>query len=95
MAEQLKLLEIEESYNLNNLRNICSEFVKKKFPCPVEDEEFDDYLQMIQDEADLEFAARLRKIADDIENRILNPMRKEIKEVYKDLTNDKKNYIIK
>lgn len=87
MAEQLKLLMIEESYNLANLRDMCRDFVKKKFPSPMEDEDFDEYMEFLQQEADLEYVARLRKIADEIEARVLNPMKKDIREVYKDLTN--------
>lgn len=95
MAEQLKLLTIEESYNLVNLRDICREFVKKKFPSPMEDEDFDEYMEFLQQETDLEYVARLRKIADEIENRVLNPMKKDIREVYKDLTIDKNGGSIK
>ena len=95
MTEQLKLLVVEETYNLNNLRDICRDYVKKKFPNPVEDEDYDEYNKMLSDESDLEFAYRLRKIADQIEQRVLTPMKKEIKEVYKDLTTSKKDYIIK
>lgn len=86
MAEQLKLLEVEETYNIGDLREICREFVRKKFPKPTEDEDIDEYMEFLNDEADLEYVARLRKIADDIESRILNPMKKNIQEIYKDLT---------
>ena len=86
MAEQLTLLNVEESYSLVGLKDSCMAYVKKKFPSPVEDEDFDEYLKMLNDEADLEFVDRLRKIADQIESRVLNPLKKDIRLVYKDLT---------
>lgn len=79
---QLNLFEIKESYSLVNLRDLCLRETKEKFPNPVDGEEYEEYLAMVQDEADLLFAERLRKIADDIEKRILEPQSQMIKETY-------------
>lgn len=85
MEEQLSLINTNESYSLVNLKDSCYKFVKKKFPSPMECEEYEDYLQMLADEADLEFAFRLRVIADTIEKRILEPLKNNVRETYRDL----------
>lgn len=82
MSEQLDFFGNRESYNLNNLRKLCRDEVKKKFPSAVDGEDYLQYLSYIADESDLLFAERLRKIADDIENRILGEQKKIIQEVY-------------
>ena len=84
--EQLNLIEVDNTYSLVGLRDACVVFVKRKYPKPAEEESLDEYLQFLKDEADLEFVDRLRKIADQIEAKVLNPMKKDIREVYKDLT---------
>ena len=93
--EQLKLLEVEENYSLVGLKESCILFVKRKYPKPAEDESLEEYNEFLRDEIELEIAYRLRKIADQIEGRILNPMKKDIREVYKDLTTDVKKDIMK
>ena len=70
MSEQINLFQVEESYGLVNLKQSCYEYVKRKYR-PVECEDFNDFLEFIRSEAELEFAIRLRKIADDIEKREL------------------------
>ena len=82
MSEQLDLLKKEESYNLAHLRKICRDFVKAKYPSPVDGEDYLDYLEFIQTESDLEFATRIRKIADQIEERIYGKQKEVIREVY-------------
>ena len=82
MSEQLDFFGNRESYNLNNLRKLCRDEVKKKFPSAVDGEDYLQYLSYIADESDLLFAERLRTIADDIENRILGEQKKIIQEVY-------------
>lgn len=82
MSEQLDFFGNKESYNLNNLRKLCRDEIKKKFPSAVEGEDYLEYLEFIGQESDLLFAERLRKIADDIENRILGTQREIIREVY-------------
>lgn len=82
MSEQLDFFGNRESYNLNNLRKLCRDEVKKKFPSAVDGEDYLQYLSYISDESDLLFAERLRKIADDIENRIFGEQKKIIQEVY-------------
>jgi len=79
---QLNLFEIKESYSLINLRDLCLRETKEKFPNPVEGEEYDDWQAFINDESDLLFAERLRKIADEIEKRILEPQSEMIRETY-------------
>lgn len=91
---QAELFTVEESYNLVRLRDSCYEFVKKKYPTPVEDEDYEDYLQMLRDEADLEFCARIRVMADQIEKRILEPQKQTIRNVYGYLTKPKQKVII-
>lgn len=93
--EQLKLLEVEHSYSLVGLKESCVLFVKKKYPKPAEDESLEEYNEFLRDEAELEFVDRLRKMADQIEARVLNPMKKDIREVYKDLTTNLKKDIMK
>ena len=70
MTEQPTLFQVEESYNLANLKQICYDFVKGKYT-RTECEDFSDFMEFIRSEAELEFAIRLRKIADDIEKREL------------------------
>lgn len=82
MSEQLDFFGNRESYNLNNLRKLCRDEVKKKFPSAVDGEDYSEYLKFIGEESDLLFAERLRKVADDIENRILGEQKKVIREVY-------------
>lgn len=82
MSEQLDFFGNRESYNLNNLRKLCRDEVKKKFPAAVDGEDYLQYLEFVGQETDLLFAERLRKIADEIEERILGEQRKIIQEVY-------------
>ena len=79
---QLDLFDIKESYSLVGLRDLCLKETKKNYPKPVEGEDWEDYISYIEDESDLLFAERLRKIADDIEKRILEPQSQMIRETY-------------
>lgn len=83
MDNELTLFKINESYSLVNLKDLCIRETKERFPKPVDGEEYEDYLDMIRDESDLLFAERLRKIADDIEKRILEPQKQMISETYR------------
>ena len=69
--------------DLKRLRNKCSIFIKEKYPRPVECEEYSDYLDMLEEETDLELAHRLHEMAEKIESRIYEPQRKIIQEVYR------------
>jgi len=81
MEGELTLFKMEDSYSLVGLRDLCLRETKERLK-PVEGEDYEEYLEMINDESDLLFAERLRKIADDIEKRILEPQSKMIKETY-------------
>ena len=79
MIEQMRLFDTDDSYSLINLKESCKVYIKKKYPNPIEDESWEEYLKMLSDETDLEFVARLRKIADDIEKRVLEPVKEEVR----------------
>lgn len=81
MEYELTLFKIEDSYSLVNLRDLCLRETKERIK-PVDGEDYEEYMETIKDEADLLFAERLRKIADDIEKRILEPQSQMIKETY-------------
>lgn len=83
MGEELTLFEVKESYSLVNLKDLCLRETKEKYPKPMDGEDYDEYITYIQDESDLLFAERLRKIADDIEKRILEPQKEMINETYR------------
>ena len=83
MGEELTLFEIKESYSLVNLKDLCLRETKEKYPKPMDGEDYEDYVAYLNDESDLLFAERLRKIADDIEKRILEPQKQMIDETYK------------
>ena len=82
MQEQIELFDIKKSYNLNNLRKMCRDEVKAKFPSPIDGEDYLDYLAFIQSESNLLFAQRLREVADEIERKEFEPQRQMIQEVY-------------
>lgn len=82
MDGEMTLFEIGESYSLVGLKDLCLRETKQKFPKPVDGEDWEEYNLMIQDESDLLFAERLRKIADDIERRVLEPQSQMIRETY-------------
>lgn len=69
MSEELFLFEQIESYSVNNLRQECEEYIRKKYPRPIKDEDLWEYQQFLRSEINLEFAHRLRIIADDIERK--------------------------
>ena len=83
MGEELTLFEIKESYSLINLKDLCLRETKEKYPKPMDGEDYEEWQNFISDESDLLFAERLRKIADDIEKRILEPQKQMIDETYK------------
>ncbi len=82
MEYELTLFKIEDSYSLVNLRDLCLRETKEKFPKPVDGEEYEEYLEFVQQESDLLFAQRLKDIASNIERRILEPQSQMIKETY-------------
>lgn len=88
MDEQLDLLQVDDSYSLVGLRDSCTLYVKRKYPKPADEESFEEYVQFLKDEADLEFVERLRRMANQIENRVLNPIRKTAKQLYSNLTEE-------
>lgn len=79
---QLNLFDVKESYSLVNLKDLCLRDTKEKYPKPVDGEDYDEWMAFINDESELLFAERLRKIADEIEKRILEPQSQMIKETY-------------
>ena len=83
MDNELTLFKINESYSLVNLKDLCIRETKERFPKPVDGEEYEDYLDFINQEADLLFAERLRNIALSIEKRILEPQKEAINETYR------------
>ena len=83
MDVEMTLFEIGESYSLVGLKDLCLRETKQKFPKPVDGEDWDEYLEFVQQESDLLFAQRLKDIASNIEKRILEPQSKIIKETYK------------
>lgn len=82
MSEDWTLFEVKESYSIVGLRDLCVRETKSKLK-PVEGEDMEEFNKEIQEEADLLFAERLRKIADDIEKRILEPQSQMIQETYR------------
>lgn len=69
MEEQIDLFNIEETYNLANLKQICYEFVKKKYT-RVDCEDYDEFMEFLDIEAKYEYIERLRKIADNMEKEL-------------------------
>lgn len=82
VEEQLELLEVKQSYSLVNLKDICFEEIKKQYPKALEEEEQEEYLDFIHDEAMLLFAERMRGLAQEIEDRIYNKQKEDIKILY-------------
>lgn len=79
--EEPMLFNVDESYSLVGLRDLCIKETREKYK-PVEGQDYEEFLDELRDEADLLFAERLRKIADTIEKRILEPQSRIIKETY-------------
>jgi len=82
MDGEWTLFEIKDSYSLIGLRDLCLRETKERIK-PVDGEDMDEFQAFIRDEADLLFAERLKKIAEDIEKRILEPQSEMIRETYK------------
>ena len=80
--DELTLFKIEDSYSLVGLRDLCLRETKENYK-QVDGEDINEFEKELRDEADLLFAERLRKIADDIEKRILEPQSQIIKETYR------------
>ena len=80
--DELTLFKIEDSYSLVGLRDLCLRETKENYK-QVDGEDINEFEKELRDEADLLFAERLRKIADDIEKRILEPQSQMIKETYR------------
>lgn len=81
MEWEFTLFKMEDSYSLVGLRDLCLRETKEKMN-PVDGEDWDEFVKNVQDEADLLFAERLKKIAEGIEKRILEPQRQMIRETY-------------
>ena len=80
--DELTLFKIEDSYSLVGLRDLCIRETKENYK-QVDGEDLDEFERELRDEADLLFAERLRKIADGIEKRILEPQSQMIQETYR------------
>ena len=83
MSEELDLFYVDESYDLSKLKQICQNITRKKFPTPVDGEDFQDYELFIREETDLLFAQKMREEADRIEQRILGTQKKIIQTLYR------------
>lgn len=66
-----KFIDVTQMHDWSELYKSCREEIKKRFPKPVQDEEYDDYLQMIEDETALEMAEQFKKIAEQLEKIVL------------------------
>lgn len=80
--EDSTLFKLTNSYDIKILKDVCRAEIKKQFPKAVEEEDYSDYLEFIEDETNLLYAQRLREIADEIENRVLKPQKLKIKCLY-------------
>lgn len=63
----------------------CRDIAKSRLPMPVKGETIDEYREELRDETRLEFAYRLRKLADDIEKSTLERQKNLIEYFYKDI----------
>ena len=77
----MDLLKIEESYNLRTVEEDSRNAVKKRFK-PCEEQSIEEYEQELEDEIRLEIAYRLRKIADQLEEKALKEQRQTIRLIY-------------
>lgn len=82
MVEQLELLEVKQTYSLLHLKDMCFDETRKQYPKAVEGELQEEYLEFVRSEAMMLFAQRLRELADDIERKELEPIKKNIKIMY-------------
>ena len=62
---------IDTPYSLVRLKNECYEWAVKNFT-KIDDEDDEDFKQRLVDESELEFAERLRQIADAVEKVVFN-----------------------
>ena len=62
---------IDTPYSLFGLKNDCYEWATRNFT-KLDEEDDEDFKQRLVDESELEFADRLRKIADAIEKVVFN-----------------------
>ena len=65
------LFEMQPCYNLRTIEDITREFIKRKFPKPVEEESKDEFDDFLKSEYKLELAERLRTIANQLEKEAL------------------------
>ena len=70
MQEQLSLIQVEDTYNLNTIQETTWVFIKKKYPHPVECEDYDEYLDFINYEYKCELMDRLQKTIEQIKKTI-------------------------
>lgn len=66
MQEQLSLMDVEDTYNLNTIQEVTWAFIKKKYPHPVECEDYEEYLEFINYEYRCELVERLKKTIEQI-----------------------------
>lgn len=81
---QESLFDIEESFNLKTLEEDCAKAVQKRFK-PTEGESAEEFNKEFHQELQLEKAARLRVIADQLEARALKEQKDAIHIAYRKL----------
>lgn len=69
MQEQFSLIETEESYKLDGIEESVKRFVRKKYPHAVAEEDYEDYLQFLEDEYNLELIYRLEIILENLKKK--------------------------
>ena len=83
MDEQLALFnDLQDSFSIDGLYDKCYMATKKRYPRAMECESQDDYINFVNDEADLLYASQLKDIAQRIEDRIYNRQKEEIDSIY-------------
>lgn len=76
--EQPQLFPVEEWYNLRTIEDTVRQYVKHKFPSPVDCQDMDDYLEDIEDEYRLELAYRLGEISKKLEQSVIKKIKQNI-----------------
>ena len=83
MDEQLALFnDLEDSFSIDGLFDKCYVATKKRYPRAMECESQDDYINFVNDEAELLYASQLKDIAQRIEDRIYSKQKSEIDSIY-------------
>lgn len=81
MEKQHTLFQMTESFNLNHLEEDSFAVVKKRLK-QLPDQSTEEFEEELRDEVFLEIAYRLRKIADEYEEKALKEQKEMIRLVY-------------